>query len=284
MSSHPFALLFHRKPLCMAQTWPLAMLALVAALAASSASAGQSPATHAPAVSRNQLWHLVHDRCAPAARRGTYPPTPCAEVVDAATPKRGYVVLKDRVGRSQYLTIPLARIRGVESPALLAPDAPNYFADAWTARLYVEAAVHRTLPRDALILAVNSAHGRTQDQLHIHVDCIRTDVHDVLMRQLPSLTTQWHTLAQPLPPKGHAYQARWIDGDTLAANPFQLLHDAQPKDDMARHSLVLVGARSASGEAGFILLSGRADATSGDHGSGDELQDHDCAIAQRAAP
>lgn len=258
----------------------LATLAFASAFATSSAWAGQSPT-----VSRNQLWHLVHGRCAPAARHGTYPPAPCAEVVDAATPKRGYVVLKDRVGRSQYLTIPLARIRGIESPALLAPDAPNYFAGAWAARLYVEAALHRPLPRDALILAVNSADGRTQDQLHIHVDCIRADVHDVLARELPSLTTQWRTLEQPLPPKGHNFRARWIDGDTLTANPFQLLHDALPEDDrMARHSLVVVGARSASGEPGFILLSGRADAATGDHGSGDELQDHDCAIAQRVAP
>jgi CDP-diacylglycerol pyrophosphatase len=261
----------------------LATLAFAIACAASSAWAAQPSATHLPPVSRNQLWHLVHDRCAPAARRGDYPPAPCAEVVDITAPKRGYVVLKDRVGRSQYLTIPLARVPGIESPALLAPDAPNYFADAWTARLYVEAALHRTLPRDALILAVNSAHGRTQDQLHIHVDCIRTDVHDVLAHELPSLTAQWRALERPLPPKGHAYQARWIDGDTLTVNPFQLLHDVLPKDDrMARHSLVVVGARSPAGEPGFILLSGRADASTGDHGSGDELQDHDCAIVRRA--
>lgn len=228
---------------------------------------------------------MIHDHCGPAARHGTYPPAPCAEVIDAATPKRGYVVLKDRVGRSQYLVIPLARIPGIESPALLAPDAPNYFADAWAARLYVEAALHRPLPRDALILAVNSAHGRTQDQLHIHVDCIRADVRNVLARELPSISTPWRTLEQPLPPNAHTYRARWIDGETLAANPFRLLHDALPKDDrMAKHSLVVVGARSTSGEPGFILLSGRADASTGDRGSGDELQDHDCAIAQRAAP
>lgn len=177
----------------------------------------------------------------------------------------------DRAGRYQYLVLPLARVSGIESPALQAPDAPNYFADAWAARFYVEAALHASLPRDSLSLVVNSAPGRSQDQSHIHVDCIRPDVRATLRHLLPAITEQWHPLSDPLPPHRHDYQARWVDGETLAVDPFKVLAEALPHGDtMASHSLVVVGAYSPDGHPGFILLSGHADPAQGDRGSGDE--------------
>jgi CDP-diacylglycerol pyrophosphatase len=116
---------------------------------------------------------LIHSECAAVAARNLYPPTPCAEVNTDHGTADGYVVFKDRSGRYQYLVLPLARISGIESSALQASSAPNYFADAWTARLYVEAALHAPQSRDVLSMVVNSASGRSQDQLHIHVDCNR---------------------------------------------------------------------------------------------------------------
>ena len=175
-----------------------------------------------------------------------------------------------------------ARTTGIESPALLAADAPNYFADAWAARLYVEAALHAVQPREVLSMVVNSAHGRSQDQLHIHLDCIRPEVHDALQHLLPTITSQWHTLSEPLPPHQHIYQAMWVEGEALSINPFQALANALPAgDSMALHSLAVVGAYSPQGKPGFILLSGRVDPARDDRGSGDELQDPDCAIAVR---
>ena len=53
---------------------------------------------------------------------------------------KGYAVLKDLVGAAQYLLIPTARVPGIESLLLLAPEAPNYFADAWRERGYTERA------------------------------------------------------------------------------------------------------------------------------------------------
>jgi len=255
---------------------------------ASAGASGMGPAAIAATGSRaagterrDALWRLIHDGCIPAAARGAYPPAPCAEVDRA----QGYAILKDRRGRFQYLLLPLARITGIESPALLAAGAPDVFADAWRARLYVEAALHRSVPREDLALAVNSAEGRTQDQLHVHIDCLRPDVRDALRRFLPSLTRQWRPLPAPLPPARHAYLARWVDGDALTVNPFASLAAALPAGDrMGRHSLVVAGARGTDGRAGFILLSGRADARRGDRGSGDELLDLDCAAAGRSSP
>lgn len=230
------------------------------------------------------LWHLIHDLCAPAAAQGRYPPSPCIEVDAPAGSANAYAVLKDMQGRYQYLVLPLARTTGIESPTLLTPDAPNYFADAWAARLYVEAALHHAVPRDELVMVVNSIASRSQNQLHIHVDCIQPAVHDALARMLPAITEQWQPLPEPLPPHGHIYWARRVDGRGLAINPFQSLASALPSGDrMALHSLIVTGASFADGKPGFILLSGRVDRGKGDTGSGDELQDFTCSIAKSAS-
>jgi CDP-diacylglycerol pyrophosphatase len=51
---------------------------------------------------------------------------------------------------------------------------------------------------------------------------------------------------------------------------------------MGRETLVVVGARFADGRDGFILLSDRA-VPGRDQGSGEELQDHGCAVLGPAA-
>lgn len=244
-----------------------------------------SPAHALDEVPRDHLWTLIHDSCAIAAEHQVYPPSPCAEVAAIAGGSGSYTVFKDHTGRFQYLVLPLAHISGIESPVLEAADTPNYFAAAWNARLYVEAALHQPIPRDAMSLAINSAYGRTQDQLHIHIDCVRPDVHQVLQRLVPTLSEQWRPLAEPLPPAKHRYQARWVSGSTLPLDPFKSLAASLPRGDrMAAHSLAVVGAHSPTGEEGFILLSGRVDEAVGDRGHAEELQDIECAIALPHSP
>ena len=75
------------------------------------------------------LWKVVHDRCVPDQERNG-DPAPCALVDLREGDAKGYVVLRDLVGATQYLLIPTARVSGIESALLLAPEAPNYFADA----------------------------------------------------------------------------------------------------------------------------------------------------------
>ncbi len=228
------------------------------------------------------LWHFVHDKCAPAAARGIYPPAPCVEVDHPHDITRGYVVFKDRDGRHQYLVLPLARITGIESPVLRSPDAPNYLGDAWTARMYVEAALHRPVPRDALSLVVNARTGRSQNQLHIHVDCVAPAVHATLQRLLPGITDRWRPLPARL--KGRHYIARWLAGANIASNPFRLLAKAlKPDQDIGLHSLVLVGAHDTLGRPGFILLSTAADPATGNKGNSDALQDRTCAVLEPPA-
>jgi CDP-diacylglycerol pyrophosphatase len=231
---------------------------------------------------RNALWKKVGQVCVPAAASSVHSPSPCI-VVPGEEGHGDYAIFKDQKGLYQYLVIPLDRISGVEDPALQKHRAPNYFAHAWDARRYVEAALHGPRPRDQLMLAVNSRYGRSQDQLHIHVDCVRTDVHEVLKRLLPTIGVQWRKLAQPLPPFGHAYDARWVGGESLSVDPFKALAaQLATGDAMDLHGLAVVGAQSPDGRAGFILLSIKASLDQGNRGSAEELEDHQCAIAGKS--
>lgn len=238
---------------------------LMALLAASGAAVITMVAA---AADPDALWKIVHDNCVPGARAGN--PTPCIQV-DTET-----AVLKDRVGATQFLLIPTARITGIESPAVLAPGAPNLFAAAWRARRYVEERAGHDLPRDGIVLAINPPSARSQEQLHIHVDCIRPDIRDAL-RTLP-IGTAWGML--PIPLAGQRYAAMRLPGDALDRDPFAVLADGLPgaRADMGQYTLVVTG--SVTPETGFILLAGRV----GDGGvaHGEDLQDHRCIIADAA--
>ncbi|MGH6976276.1 MAG: CDP-diacylglycerol diphosphatase, partial [Stellaceae bacterium] len=76
----------------------LGISALLVALAVAAAPAHADPLA---------LWRIVHDQCVPN-QINRHDPSPCT-LVDLA---RGYVVLKDRVGATQFLALPTARITG----------------------------------------------------------------------------------------------------------------------------------------------------------------------------
>jgi CDP-diacylglycerol pyrophosphatase len=245
---------------------------LLATLFVAIASACGAPP--ARAFDPNALWEIVHDSCVPAAQ-GEKVAQKCIDVNLAG----GYAVLKDLVGIAQYLLIPTARIGGIESPELLTPDAPNYWRAAWEARRYTEQALHREMPRDTLSLAINSAHGRTQNQLHIHIDCLATDVVKTLREAGPHIGTEWTTL--PVLLRGHAYRIRRIDdADLVHTDPFKVLAPdiAREGQVMGEQTLLLAGAVLRDGTPAFYLLNDHVQP--GDWASSEELQDHTCAIAR----
>jgi CDP-diacylglycerol pyrophosphatase len=229
------------------------------------------------------LWKIVHERCVPD-QIAHDDPAPCAKVVLTPDEAKGWVVLKDRDGAEQFLVIPTAKITGIEDRAILAPDATNYFRAAWAARGDMLAKLGRDLPRDDISLAINSPFGRSQNQLHIHIDCIRADVRDVLRARQAEIGQHWAPLGTTL--AGHPYSARRIDdADLDAANPFWLLaaEEGIGAAGIGEHTLVVVGASFADGHDGFVALDDHYDAASGDRASGEELQDHGCGLAPAPA-
>jgi CDP-diacylglycerol pyrophosphatase len=224
----------------------------------------------------NALWNIVHGQCARnEAAKGD--PSPCL----AADLAAGYAVLKDRSGATQVLVIPTDKVTGIEDAAVLAPAAPNYFEDAWSARRFVQALAGEIIPRDELSLAVNSMYGRSQNQLHIHVDCIRLDVRAALKANLDRIGPAWAPIDLGPGVSGRRYEAMRLTGDDLGGrNPFKLLASGDPaaRADMGLETLLVAPVSFADGAPGFVLLADRASA--GDAGSAEELQDHACKVLQ----
>lgn len=252
----------------------VALIALSFLLAACEARSPAAPGLPPPPPHPNGqvLWHIVHGQCAPDEAK-TGRPDPCIAVSLAG----GYAVLKDKHGAEQYLVMPTTDITGIEDARLLAPSAPNYFADAWRAKPFVDHLIGKTMPRQDMAVSVNSPYGRSQDLLHLHVDCLTPQSLAALTADAPRITGRWSRT--PFILDGHPYYAMRLMGETPAANPFDLLADGirGARAGMGAWTLVLAGAEF-DGRPGFILLANRADPLHGDFASGEELQDHDCRI------
>jgi len=239
--------------------------------------------THADA-----LWKIVQGSCIPDMQRNRVA-SPCVSVDLSGGVANGVAVLKDVTGNTQYLIIPTQKITGIESSAILEPTAVNYFSNAWAATDLVSQRLPHTLERTDFAVAINSVSGRSQNQLHIHVDCIQPAVKLALQQAGPEIQTTWQKL--PIKLMGHEYRALWIPGSQLGSrNPFDLLAASlhHPGQEMGGHTLVLAGAER-SNETGFILLDGKAPTFAVavspwlklGLGVGEELEDHHCRLANR---
>jgi CDP-diacylglycerol pyrophosphatase len=232
---------------------------------------------------RSALWHVVHDLCvADQKQRGK--PAPFESVDLAEGERNGYAILKDLFGTTQYLLIPTRRLAGIESPELLAADTPNYWHDTWAARHSVAAQAGVALPRDAVGMAINSARARSQDQLHIHIDCVRPAVRDAIAAHGAAIGETWAPL--PFALVGRHYMARRVlSPDLDGVDPFRLLASGieTARRDMADETLVVIGATFNGHRPGFVLLADRADPAHGNSAHGEDLLDHDCGIAHALA-
>ena len=243
--------------------------ALVVAAIASPAGAWRS----------NALWRVVHDLCLTDARL-TGLPAPCL----AVNRRGGYAVLKDIKGRTQLLLIPTVRVRGIESARLLAGDTPNYWQAAWNARGYFEHEAGRDVARDDIGMAINSAFGRSQEQLHIHLDCVRPSVKAALAAHADEIGERWSPFPWPL--AGERYEARRLEGAELGArDPFKLLARGLPAAgaNMGAWTLAVLGARFESGRPGFILLAAQGGVPANVEGASESLLDHHCAVLDAEA-
>jgi len=253
------------------------LLASLAALTVASCANVQTPLPPTPATANGgALWRIIYTQCLPGQRERD-DPSPCAKVSLTGGVTHGFVLLKDIRGVAQYLLMPTARITGTEDPAIVAPDATNYFDKAWDERRAVDARLGRRLARTELSVAVNSVYGRSQGQLHLHIDCVDPTVAEALRQVIISPDAAWpaHTVVL----KGRSYWIRWLGADRLkSTNPFRLLAESFPnaRREMGAWTVALVGAVAPSGEPGFYLLADRANPRGGDRGSSESLQDHGC--------
>src|SRR5579863_2171854 len=252
-------------------------LALVGGLALAAAAWMAPPL--ADASNPDALWHVVHDLCV-TDMEVSHLPAPCLEV----NRRGGWAALKDLKGRTQILLIPTARVSGIESPKLLAEASPNYWRAAWEARRFFERRAGEAVPRDDIGLAINSVFGRSQNQLHIHIDCVRSDVKAALAAHQEEIGPKWRPLDVDL--AGERYRAMSLLGGDLAdRDPFKILADEGSTEsrDMGRQTLAVIG-WDFHGRPGFILLAAEGGTPANPQGASESLLDHECRVLNEASP
>lgn len=215
------------------------------------------------------LWQIVSQQCVPDQQQ-QHRPGPCL----AVDLDRGYVLLKDRNGPLQDLLIPTDKVTGIEDPALGRHLLP-YVALAWKHRDVLSDGLPAPVPDRFVSVAINSRYGRSQNQLHVHIACLRPEVFAVLNQPGEHLDEHWAVLPAPL--QGHTYSARTLsarDADTL--DPLALLRDyADARGDALRGYSLLM---TPLGAGGFVLLTTHLALSEWNLGSAEELQDVHCTL------
>jgi CDP-diacylglycerol pyrophosphatase len=226
---------------------------ILAAVAVLTVSAGFAMGLH-----RMALWQVV--RVCVADFKLTGAPLPCLAVNLSDGEARGDVVLRPPLSDDTIL-VPTRRIAGIEDPFLQSPEAPNYFDAAWRARRFLKGADGHGPERDAIALIVNSAVVRVQDQLHIHVGCLRPSARLVLAAAAPKVPMgEWAQIGAVVP-----HTMFWglrIPGTELSnVDPFRLAAEALTGKAQRRGDLTIVvaGVR-VEGDDQFLILASYAKA------------------------
>lgn len=218
---------------------------------------------------------------------------PCAFIetpLNITTIAAGYVVIKDEAPAktNAFLTIPSKVVSGIEDPQVTffakgivsLAESRNFWLDAWDQRGLVNTLYRvlnpkktKDLANTQIGLAVNSAFARSDNQLHLHMACLRTDVQSTLANVKPAITTSWSKSPIQMPGSLHAYYAIELTSLTNQ-NPFLMMQSGPgyfPNDPGAT-TLVLTG----SPNGNYYLLEDYAHGGAKDPGAGEELLDEVC--------
>ena len=248
------------------------LICLISVFSASCSTAAKGqPLTRGPAGAKaDALLHIMNSCVSGFQASGS--PAPCV----AVDLRSGYVVLKDQKGPSHFLVIPTKKITGIEDAVLESRDNTNYWQKAFENLSYVSAALGKKAPALALAIGVNSIATRSQNQLHLHMDCLAPEVYH-WAQSAPAGTTEVSF-------KTEKYRVTKIDAPLASfINSFDWLHakigNGNPSAE--NHALALVVSPLAVGRLQFLLFDSDTGPAVWDRGGGsaDLLMDRSCAIA-----
>jgi CDP-diacylglycerol pyrophosphatase len=224
------------------------------------------------AAERNLLWSVV--QICVTNHELTGASFPCLKVETGGGIKRGFVTIRAPLERTHVIVSPTARLSGIEDPSLQSTAAPHFFQNAWDARKFVFQAAEPLLEDADIGLALNSRPGRSQDQLHIHVDCLSHPVaQEVRMHDSEIQENKWSHLTFPL--RGRYYWATLLrPADLAEKNVFETASTLLPlSPGRLEDTTLVVIPRS---EGGFYLLSDQFLPGTFAKGHGEFLLDHSC--------
>jgi CDP-diacylglycerol pyrophosphatase len=231
------------------------------------------PAAIAANPTRDVLWVALQG-CV-LAKKAAGRSFPCLSVDLGDGERPGTAVLRAPGQATHTVVMPTDNVSGIEAPVLQGPHGVAYWRAALEARHAVSDALQGRLPIAAVGLEVNSVGGRSQDQLHIHLDCMRRSVMAALKAHGPAVGETWAPF--PIPLGETQYLALRVPADRVEGfNPFAALarvsgwqgklHDA---------SFAAVAADPGSPQAGMIVLAYRMP-----DASAEDLMDHSCRAAR----
>jgi CDP-diacylglycerol pyrophosphatase len=180
-----------------------------------------------------------------------------------------------KTGAIHFLLLPLQPISGIESQQLFSASAIDYLALGWQERQIVSHAYGRPVPDNALAISINSVSGRSQNQLHLHLSCLRQDIRVLLQQWSKSASANgW----QPIRLRQHDYLARILS-----------LPQIKQKNLLQRIADEIPNFRTNSGEYGvaltrlpdgrMVLLVVRRALWKMNFAHPEELQDNQCSAA-----
>ena len=248
---------------------------LLLALALHGAAAGEAHA----AENRLTLWPVV--RTCVAAYRMLGVPFPCLKVaLPGGGLDRGDVVLRPFKSEDLILS-PTRQIAGVEDRTLQSSEAPNYFGDAWGERAFLKSRDETAPPRDAVALIVNSRAARSQDQLHIHIACLKPEPRRLLAEAAERMPLNQWTRVGPIV-RGQVYFGERVsEKDFASLNPFRMAAGAfvGAADRPQGLMVMVVGARVKDEDD--LLIVGFFEGVAGalTHAGAEELMDRSCTAA-----
>lgn len=226
------------------------------------------------------LWEVVDKLCLTnyAQKRD---PAPCRQVYLPNGRQQGFVVIQNPRFPYHFILVPSAPLAGIESAALQSAQQTDYFGYAWGMRTLLRHQYGAPIPDDWLGMTLNSAYGRSQNQLHIHLSCLREDVRRQLLAERPYISTRWQKLPDKL--LRHTFYARKVMQPAAmglypirdVAGSFQLMPAG-----MAHYGVAVIPT-TFDGERGFILLTTREGWDSGNRASVEALLDKRCEAVPR---
>lgn len=226
-----------------------------------------------PGMTRDSLWKHVQERCLMPER---VLHADCA-VVDR---ERGLVLYKDAIGPSHYLVIPDHKVTGVDDPALWDDDKTrNQWAFGWEARDIVSKAIGKRVPDNLVGLAVNSRASRSQDQLHIHLDCISEAARAFVAGNAGKASEGWGEFRF----QGKPVRAVLIPSpdNTLRFNAFDAVRTSLPEPErVADRGVFVTYVARPDGPSGFMVVDQPVDGASGSTGHASDFLDRACRLGR----
>lgn len=222
------------------------------------ASTVTCPVPAPPPPNRNALWNLVE-----CCKQGK--DTHCV----IYNPNDAYIVAKDasKSKPESYLIIPSIKMTGIEDSQTLNTPTLDIWQYGWTESLKM-----RKFDESNLGLAINSRQGRDQDQLHIHMSCVKSGVFKALEGVKVSSDPKSPTKLQ-LPPNNNNYEAVLLKSLVGNSSPFKILRQLPHVNaqNISEQSVAIVKGRDPQT---FVFLNTYAHDK--DQGEAEELLNQTC--------